>query len=46
MEEDREMMTQEKTGLEKDIKQWEAQFKKKNGREPSEEDKCVIYNSL
>lgn len=38
-EDDRDMMNQEKTGLEKEIKQWEAQFKKKNGREPTEEDK-------
>nr|XP_034326344.1 myosin-11 isoform X3 [Crassostrea gigas] len=38
-EDDRNMMNQEKTGLEKEIKQWEAQFKKKNGREPTEEDK-------
>lgn len=37
------MMNQEKTGLEKEIKQWEAQFKKKNGREATEEDK---YESL
>lgn len=42
-EDDRNMMNQEKTGLEKEIKQWEAQFKKKNGREPTEEDK---YESL
>lgn len=38
-EDDRDMMNQEKTGLEKEIKQWEAQFNKKNGREPTEEDK-------
>ncbi|XP_056022835.1 uncharacterized protein LOC125649969 isoform X2 [Ostrea edulis] len=39
VEEDRVMMTQEKAGLDKDVKQWETQFKKKNGREPTAEDK-------
>lgn len=47
-EDDRNMMNQEKSGLEKEIKQWEAQFKKKNGREPSEEDKyeCLPSQGL
>lgn len=35
------MMTQEKAGLDKDVKQWETQFKKKNGREPTAEDKYI-----
>ncbi|XP_062575781.1 myosin-11-like isoform X4 [Saccostrea cucullata] len=39
VEDDRAMMTEEKAGLDKEIKQWEAQFKKKNGRQPTEEDK-------
>lgn len=35
--------TTEITNKNRSIKQWEAQFKKKNGREPTEEDK---YESL
>jgi hypothetical protein len=35
------MMNQEKAGIDKDIKQWEAQFKKKNGREPTADDKYI-----
>ena len=33
------MMKEEETRLEKEIDTWEKKFKKKNGREPTEEDK-------
>ena len=33
------MMSKEKNNIDNEIKKWETQFKKKNKREPTEDDK-------
>lgn len=36
------MMKTEQSHLAKEIEQWEKEFRRKNGRDPTEEDKYVI----
>ncbi|KAK3096468.1 hypothetical protein FSP39_000498 [Pinctada imbricata] len=45
-EEDKDMMSKEKNDIDNQIQKWESQFKKKNGREPSDDDKSDSVKEL
>ena len=38
-EADRDIMLEEKVQMDRDIEKWEAEFQKKNNREPNEDEK-------
>ena len=39
VQQDKEIMMEEKVQMERDIQKWEADFKQQNGRDPSDDDK-------